>query len=164
VDIIFFWIVMPEPNDHYRVLVKDWDRYISDMAWVTLAIILIAAGITVGLYSYSARRRRIHTPSDLFRPYHCMWWVLLSLPAGIAAAVEAGLTFPPSTPEAIRNSIAQTPGWQEALGTSIGIGVETALLCFVFAALLILIPGITPPAFKYRPQEWLFPWTRPKRS
>lgn len=165
-DIIFFWISMPDPTDYYRILGKDWDKYISDMASVTLVIILIAALIIVGLYAYFARQRRIQSPMDLFRPYNCMWWLLLSFPAGVGAAIEAGLAFPASNPTqyAIDNNIAQTSRFQEALGTCIKMGLETTLLCFVIAALLILIPGITPPAFKYRPHEWLFPWTRPKRS
>jgi hypothetical protein len=166
VDIIFFWIPMPIANNYYQILVGDWERYLQDRALVTLVVVLIAVLVVVGLYTYSARQRRIHSSVDLFRPYNCMWWLLLSIPAGVAAAIEAALTFPPSTPtqEAIEKTIQQTARWQEALGTSIGIGLETSLLCLVFAALLILIPGITPPAFKYRPQEWLFPWTQPKRS
>lgn len=165
-DIILFWISMPACSDHYCILVKDWEKYISDMAFATLVIILIATLIVVSLYAYSARQRRIHSPADLFRPYNCMWWLLFSIAAGVGAAIEAALAFPASapTPEAVEKVIEQTTRWQESLGTSIGIGLESAFLSFVFAALIILIPGITPKAFKYRPHEWLFPWDRPKRS
>jgi hypothetical protein len=75
-----------------------------------------------------------------------MWWLFLSLPAAVGAGIVAALNF------------AKYCGG-EATGVvpaSISIGVETLLLCFILGYLIILLPGVTPPAFKYRPREWIF--------
>ncbi|MCL5097180.1 MAG: hypothetical protein M1608_06590 [Candidatus Omnitrophica bacterium] len=142
-QIMFFWMLSPYDS---AVSQTDWDTYLNFMAWVTVLVVLVTVAAIVGLYALSARRRRIRTPADLFRSYGCMWWTLLSIPAGIAGGIVAALNF------------ASYCG-EEATGTvpaSISIGVETFLLCFVLGYLIILIPGITPPAFKYRPKEWIF--------
>jgi len=160
---IFFWIPMPPPPSGYILQTKDWDTYLDKVALATVVILLITVLSIVGLYAYFARRRRILSPANLFQPYDCMLWLLLSLPAGFIAGIIAGLTDLPLTP--LSDSVqARVCTGMELIPTAIQIGLATALPCFVVAALLILIPGITPPAFKYRPQEWLFPWTRPKRS
>ena len=140
---IFFWMLSPFDSS---VSQTDWDTYLDFMAWITILIVLVTIAAIVGLYSFSARRRRIRTPKDLFQTYRCMWWLLLSIPAAVGAGIAAALNF------------AKYCG-EEATGAvpaSISIGVESFLLCFILGYVIILIPGITPPAFKYRPREWIF--------
>src|ERR1017187_1508759 len=143
---IFFWMLSPFDSS---VSQTDWDTYLDFMAGIMFLIVLVTIAAIVGLYAYSARRRRIRIPADLFQPYRCMRWIWLSIPAAVGAGVVAALNF------------AKYCG-EEATGVvpaSISIGVETFLLCFIVGYVIILIPGIgiTPPAFKYRPKEWIFP-------
>jgi hypothetical protein len=143
VPFMFFWMLSPfDPS----VTQTDWDNYLNYMAWTTILIMLIGVGSIVGMYAHSARRRKIHTPDDLFRPYRCMWWLLLSVPAGLGAAVLALVKFSVFCGE---DAAGVAPA-------AISIGLETAFLCFVIGYLLILTPGVTPPVFKYRPRGWLF--------
>ena len=140
---MFFWMLSPfDPS----VTQTDWDNYLNYMAWTEIFVLLIAVASIVGLYAYSARRRRIHGPEDLFRPFRCMWWLLLCVPAGVVAAVVALLKFPVFCGE-------------EATGVApaaISIGLETTLLCLIIGYLIILFPGVTPPILKYRPRAWFF--------
>ena len=140
---LFFWMLSPYDS---AVSQTDWDTYLNFMAWITILIVLVTVADVVGLYAYSARRRKIRAPADLFRTYRCMWWLLLSIPAAIGAGVTAALNF------------SRYCG-DDASGTvpaSISIGVETFLVSFILGYLIILIPGITPAIFKYRPKEWIF--------
>ena len=147
-EYMFFWMLSPfDP----AVSQTEWDNYLNYMAWITILIVVVTVVDIAALYAYSARKRRIRTPADLFAPYTCMRWLWLSIPAAIGGGVTAFLNF-------------ATYCGEEATGVvpaSISMGVETFLLCFVFGYLIILIPGITPPAFKYRPREWIF---RPKAT
>jgi len=161
---ILFWVTQPpSPDQRYVLELPNWEAYLDKVALASLLIILCAVGALVGLYAYSAWRRRIHSPADLFQPYNCMWWLLLSIPAGVIAGIVAANTDLHMT---LISDPTQGRSFTpvELVPTAIQIGSGTVLLCFVISALLIFVPGITPPAFKYRPQEWLFPWTRPKRS
>jgi hypothetical protein len=75
-----------------------------------------------------------------------MWWLLLSVPAGVGAGVVAALTFSEYCGDEAAGAVP----------ASVSIGLETVVLCFVLGYLLIFVPGVTPPSFKYRPREWLF--------
>ncbi len=140
---IFFWMLSPFDSS---VSQTEWDTYVDFMAWITILIVLVSVAAIIGLYAFSARRRRIRTPADLFRTYRCMWWLFLSIPAAVGAGIVAALNF-------VKYCGEEATG---VVPASISIGVETFLLCFVLGYLIILIPGITPPAFKYRPKEWIF--------
>jgi hypothetical protein len=65
-QLMFFWMLSPLDSS---VAQTDWDNYLSYMAWTTILIILVGLAAILGLYSYSARHHRIHSPADLFRPY-----------------------------------------------------------------------------------------------
>jgi len=140
---IFFWMLSPyDPS----VSQSDWDNYLNLTAWITVLIALVTVAAVTGLYAYSARQRKIRIPADLFQPYRCMWWLFLSIPAAIGAGITAALNF------------SQYCG-DDATGVipaSISVGLETFVLCFLVGYAIILIPAITPSAFKYRPREWLF--------
>ena len=140
---LFFWMLAPVDAS---ITEKDWGNYLNYMGWVAIAIVFAAVALIGGAYSYAARRRRIHTASDLFRGYGCRWWVLLAVPAGIGAGIAAWLSFPVYCGETATGVGLPT----------VSIGGVTVLLSLVIGYAIILLPGVTPRAFKYRPRELPF--------
>lgn len=139
-QLLFFWMLAPVDAS---ITETDWANYLTYMAWITIAIVLGAAVLIGGAYAFSARRKRIRAAADLFQTYRCTWWLLLAIPAGIGAALTAWLAFAGYCGDAATG--AGLP--------AVSIGGETTFLSFAIGYAIILVPGVTPRAFKYRPRE-----------
>jgi hypothetical protein len=148
---MFFW--MQNPPDTVNILGERWSEYLDTMASACLFVVIVFVVLTLLLYSSSAARKKIRLPADVFAPYTPIYWLCLSIPAGILMAVICVWTF------------------ADMLGDKAGGIAHTAatlaLWAFVWTLLLsylgILIPGITPPKFRYRPL-WLFYWKKGVRT
>lgn len=139
--VLLFWMSFPGSDIDYVT----WNEFRDMMAgWVMVCLLLTTAAI-VGLYWNSARRKKIHTPADLFKPYTPMRWLWLAFVpvvlVFIVYAVEYRKLF----------SGAQV----SYMSGAVAVGLWAGFLTLLLAYLLMLIPQITPAKFRYRPL-WLF--------
>ena len=140
---VFFW--MTESPDPCQIVTQTWNAFLDSMAAASVGVIVVITLLIVILYAGSAKRRRIHTPDDLFAAYTPMYWLLLAVVAAVVAGCTCAWQY--------HDLLPPESGGQ--ISTSISIGVWTGLWTFVLGYLAILIPGITPAKFRYRPL-WLF--------
>lgn len=138
---IFFWMQVPPDGN---ILGENWDQYLNTMAAIYLLVVLLAVVATVLIYRAAAASKKIHVPDDVFAPYTPIYWLCLSVPAGIAMAIICVWTYGKTFGE-------QAGGMEYTAAT---LGWWTFLTCLVLGYLGILIPGITPAKFRYRPL-WL---------
>ena len=140
---MFFW--MTEAPDQANIVAQTWSGFLDSMAVLSLGIV---AGFTLLIvlgYVGSVKGRKVRTPNDLFSAYTPMYWLLLALLGGIAAACVCAWRYHDLLP----------PESAGQFSTSAYVGLWTAAWAFLLGYLIVLIPGITPPKFRYRPL-WLF--------
>ncbi|MEK7752161.1 MAG: hypothetical protein AAB654_09620 [Acidobacteriota bacterium] len=141
---IFFW--MHDPPDG-NILGEDWEQYLNSMAASYILVVLLAVLATVLIYRAAAARKKIHAPPDVFAPYTPIYWLCLSVPAGIVMAMICIWTY--------GEKFGDQAGGLTYTATTLALW--TFLGCLLLGYLGILIPGITPPKFRYRP---LWPFCR----
>ena len=139
---IFFW--MQDPYDP-QVPLENWIRFLDFTGGVFVMILLVGALITWVGYSWYARRHKVHTWSDLFRPYTPINWLLLSAIQGLAMGVLCFYFY------AAQLGSEVTGSFEAALETGLLTIIATAIVDY----LTMLLPGATPLKFKYRPL-WIF--------
>jgi len=141
-DNFFFWLVDNPPSN---VTNGPWEEYLNAMALYAVVLIGATAAAVALLYWISANRRKIHRPEDCFAPYTPIQWLWLELVVfagvgGLAALYYADYL---KNTEAMINVVLELAGWSFFVGLVITYG-------------LILIPGITPAKFRYRPIWFLY--------
>jgi hypothetical protein len=146
---MFFWL--QDPLD-ISIAQKDWTSFLDLMAASTLLIIIVSIFAIDSLYSWSAVKRKVHHPDDLFAPYTPMRWLLLSVVAGLIAAGVCLVQYWDRFPNAVGSVPAAT-----------SIGFWTLFWSLLIGYIIILVPGSTPPKFRYRPL-WLFYRNRGART
>lgn len=141
-DKFFFWLSDNPPTPD--IPLDKWTEYLSDLAVAAILFIAAIVAVTVVMYWRRAAYLRIHKPVDLFAPYTPMRWLFLAF--------------------VVLFGVGGLAAWRykDVLGSDVGmpavaleIGVWSCLLAFAVSYLVILIPGITPAKFRYRPL-WLF--------
>jgi len=133
----------PNPNIDYQ----EWLNFRQTLVvWIIWCSLLFTA-LIVGLYWWSARRRKIRSPDDLFVRYKPMYWLLLAFVPMIAVFVVYILEFQKLLDPAyvlVTSYIAR----------AVIVGLWAGFLTFVLAYFLMWVRGLTPPKFLYRPR-WL---------
>jgi hypothetical protein len=132
---------LQDPLAPDQVGVIKWEAYLSTLAGVFVAIVLLTILLIGVAYAFAARRRRIHTPADLFEPYLPMGMLSLSLVGMTAMGIAAYVLYQSMIGDGI-------PG---AFQAAMYAGSEALLLSLVGGYLAMLIPGVTPAKYKYRP-------------
>lgn len=138
--VLLFWMGPPGPIDYVT-----WNGFRDMVAGWVVGLLLLTTAAIVGLYMWSVRRKKIHTPDDLFKPYTPMRWLWLALVPVVVVfivyAVEYRKLFSGARVSYMSGAVA--------------VGLWAGFLTFLLAYLLMLIPQITPDKFRYRPL-WLF--------
>jgi len=139
---IFFW--MQNPPDGNILGVK-WAEYLDSMAVSYILVVLLTVGAMVVIYRAAAAAKQIHVPDDVFAPYTPIYWLCLSAPASIVVAIICVWTYGEAFGERASGLTS----------TAASLGFWTFLTTVLLGYVGILIPGITPRKFRYRPL-WLF--------
>lgn len=138
--VLLFWMGPPGPIDYVT-----WNGFRDMVAGWVVGLLLLTTAAIVGLYMWSVRRKKIHTPDDLFKPYTPMRWLWLAffpvVVVFIVYVVEYRKLFSGARVSYMSGAVA--------------VGLWAGFLTFLLAYLLMLIPQITPAKFRYRPL-WLF--------
>jgi len=146
---MFFWL--GDPLD-ISIAQRDWASFLDTMAAMTVLIILVAILAIESLYAWSAMKRKIHAPRDLFAPYTPMRWLWLS---GAAAVTAGGVC--------LIQYADRFPNKAGSLPAAISIAFWTLFWTALIGYMIILLPASTPAKFKYRPL-WLFYRKRGSRT
>ena len=134
---LFFWMSIPDQ----AIPETAWNEFLNGMATVMFIAVAITTILTVILYGWSARRKKVFFPGDVFKAYLPMWWLCLSLVAGVVSTFVCIWQYSPAL-----NTAAGE------LGIALQIGIVSVFMTALPAYLLIaFIPGITPAKFCYRP-------------
>lgn len=133
---IFFWMDAPDT----LIAETDWSKFLSVMAAVTVAAILVFTLLSVFLYWWSARGRKIYTPGDVFRAYTPLRWITLAAPAGVIVSAICVMQYVEPTRHAI-----------DILSDALEMGgLTTAFTAGLGYLFIAYMPGITPAKFIYR--------------
>lgn len=139
--VVLFWMVFP---DDPTLPADQWSGFCNDMAGWVVGCLLLATAVIIGLYTWTARRKKIRRPRDLFAAYTPMYWLwLVWVPALVVFIVYAT-----EYQRLFRDAVVSY------MAGAVPIGLETALLTFGLAYFLMWIPGITPVKYRHRPR-WI---------
>ncbi|MFN0106876.1 MAG: hypothetical protein ACKV2U_32885 [Bryobacteraceae bacterium] len=137
-DKMFFW--MTDPPGSGQIALSTWREYLASMASVSLVAVVLGVGVIVFLYMRSASAMRVRVWSDVFKTYAPNYWLLLSLLGFFGMGGYAWMDYSTLGEGAVG---AEFVAFQIAVWTLFW----TALLSF----LIVCMPGVTPPKFRYRP-------------
>jgi cytochrome bd-type quinol oxidase subunit 2 len=140
---MFFW--MQNSPDAVHITQQKWTEMLDSMASLCIIAVIAAVILIVVFYAGSAKSKKIHKPEDIFAPYTPMYWLWLAAVAGLVVGCYCAWQYHDVFP-------AEAEG---QASTSLCLAGWTALWAFILGYGLILLPGITPPKFRYRPL-WLF--------
>jgi len=140
---IFFWLT--NPVDPTNILFEKWTSFLDFLGATFVLIVLAMVVIITLIYSSAAAARKIYKPADVFLPYTPMNWLWLS---AVAALMAGGIC-------AWRYADYLGPKANGVVTVSLWVGVWTGLWVLLLSYLLMMLPGITPSKFRYRPL-WLF--------
>ncbi len=132
----------PDPDIEFL----HWQAFRKMMANWVLGAVLIAIAVILCCYSIHAARRKIRTASDLFAAYTPMYWLWLAVLPGVAVFLAYRHEYP--------KIFAESP--ISYLSGAVVVGLLTTFLTFLVSYLLMLIPGVTPAKFRYRPYGLFF--------
>jgi hypothetical protein len=132
----FFFLRLPQDVEF-----DTWNKFLAEVFGVFVGAVFPLSLIAVVLYSKAARAIKIRYPSDLFKPYTPMLWLLLSWIAGLITGTYFSYRYHDLFPD------------NPASG---GSAVEMGLYAIFWASWLCFlavrfIPEVTPDKFKYRP-------------
>lgn len=140
---MFFW--RQNPPGTGQISVEKWTQFLDSMASISLLIIAVTVLIIVAGYSYSAANRKVRQPEDVFATYTPMFWLFVALLAALAAGGICWWQYGDALGE-------NAPGVE---AFAFEIALWTGLWSFLLAYAVMLVPGVTPQKFRYRPR-WLF--------
>ncbi len=140
--VLLFWM---SQSPHPDMPAATWRGFVDSVAgWLLGSVLLVSLGI-VALYISSAHHKRIRHPGDAFGPYTPLYWLWLSLVSVAVVFVVYVVMYRDLFPGAPVSSLAG--------------GVPAALwagvLTFLVSHILVCLPGVTPPKFRYRPLWFL---------
>lgn len=140
--VLLFWMgYPPDPNIDYTL----WSGFRETMAgWVILCFLLTTL-VIIGLYSWSARRKKIRSPYDLFAPYKPLRWLWLAWIPAVAAFLIYAVKY-----QRLFSGAAVS-----FMAGAVTVGLWAGVLTLLLAYPLICLPSITPAKYRYRPL-WLF--------
>lgn len=139
---LLFWLSRPPDTDPERMSATMWNNFLDHIAGLMLILVLLVAAIAVAGYLTHARRMRIVHPKDYFRAYTPLRWppLMALLPAAILFwryIVDFNRMFP-GTPVS-------------PIGGAVSVTAASWLLTWLIGRVIVMLPGITPPKFRYRP-------------
>ena len=141
--IICFWMRNPT---HQDMDYANWVSFREVVAWWVVVVWGVATAIIVGLYILWARSRKIRTPSSLFLPYaplQTLW--LAIIPAVVLFFVCRGL----------HDEIVGLSWHALAMGPAVKCALWGGFLVLVSSYAFMLMPGVTPAIYRYRPIAWM---------
>ncbi len=127
-------------RDLPEIPTSDWRNFLGAMDGYVWLVALVSVLVILGLYAWSVRRRKLHSPSDFFAPYGQNWFLLITILTWFAMFAILWISYDNIWPR------AASPAGYAAIAASLA-----ALITFVLAAAAMLIPGVTPPYLRYRP-------------
>ncbi|MGZ5441226.1 MAG: hypothetical protein ACXW5U_08135 [Thermoanaerobaculia bacterium] len=139
---LLFWLSRPPDTDPERMTYTMWNNFLDLIAGLMVIIILLIVVTAVAGYATHARRMRIVHPNDYFRTYTPLRWpaLLALLPAIILFwryIAEYKRLFPGTLVSPI--------------GGAVSVAAASWLLSWTISRLIVMLPGITPRQFRYRP-------------
>lgn len=139
---LLFWLWEQPDQNARNMTYTDWNAFLDSMAGLLAVSVIVTVAIAVIGYAVHARKLRITYADHYFASFTPLRWpLLLALtPAALVLwrfVVEYKTLFPLT---------AVSP-----LGAALQAGVWAGLLSFLLARLLVMLPGITPRKFRYRP-------------
>jgi hypothetical protein len=140
---LFGWIGNPAP---LSIDYPTWVAFQLTLTSLVAGLTLSGAGITLLVYVIAARRRRIVAPGDVFLPYRPLWALMVAPVMGVTVAI---LCFAQLNP--IVDSITSKAGISAE-----AFAVTTILSAVIAYVLIVLMPGLTPARFRYRPAWYLY--------
>src|SRR5262245_21032507 len=149
--LLLFWMATPpDPKMDYLL----WIGFRQDMSGWFLGIVLVVVAIITLSYCWMSRRLKIRNPGDPFRPFTPMGLLGLAAVPGIFMWILYGIRYTKIFPDARISFMSGAP-----------IAVWAVFLTYLMAQLLIWLPGITPPKYRYHPRwPWQIFWNRNRRS
>jgi|GEM_PF-1208141 len=140
-EILLFWLTEQPDPDGSRMSYSAWKAFIDSMSGWLLAAVLLGTATIVMAYAIHARSRRIHAPQDLFASFVPLNWLFLSVIPAIVLGYRYYSLFETTFPlTAFRPTL-----------TALEVAAWTCLLTFVLSHLIVMLPGITPSRYRYRP-------------
>jgi len=137
---IFWWMSAPG-----QIADEDWQRFLDSYSSVFVLVLLLTIGLVIWAYRFSARRRKIHSESDVFRSYTPMRAIWLVFFGAAIAAMAAVVQY---------HVMLQT--WDGLISFAMLMFLLTALVCSLISYLSIIFIGpLTPSRFRYRPAPHL---------
>lgn len=140
-QLVLFWLAEQPDPDGARMAYSAWTAFVDSIAgWLLTAVAITVATILVA-YIVHARRRRVHTPNDLFTSFTPMKWLFLSVVPALIVGYRFDTLFTTTFPLTVFSPTL----------SALEVGVWTGFLTFVLGHLCILLPGVTPSRYRYRP-------------
>lgn len=139
---LFGWIGNPAP---LSIDYPTWVAFQLTLTSLVVGLTLSGVGIILLAYVIAAKRRRIVAPGDVFLPYRPLGALMVAPVMGLAVAI---LCFAQLNP--IVDSITKAAISAEAFA------VTTILSAVIAYVLIVLMKGLTPARFRYRPAWYLY--------
>ncbi len=141
-EFLLFWMDNPPDPD---IEFLRWQGFREVMANWVLGAVLVATAIILCCYIIHVSRRMIRTASDLFAAYTPMYWLCLAILPGIVVFAIYARDY--------SKIFSGSP--ISYMSGAVVVALWTTFLTLFVAYLLMLLPGVTPAKFRYRPY-WLF--------
>lgn len=125
----------------------DWNRFLDGYGWLFVLVLCATVFVTLLGYRFSARRLRIQTVADVFRPYSPLLWLFTALAGGVVAAAVCAVQYGKVLPGA--PGLASTSAEMFLLLCGAAALISYVLIAFVPPPLL------TPYKYRYRPAPFL---------
>jgi heme/copper-type cytochrome/quinol oxidase subunit 2 len=153
-SLLLFWLSDQPDQNPNNMTYTAWTAFLDSIAAQMLICIVVFVIISVVGYAVHARRLRITYPDQYFATFTPLrWpWLVALTPAVIILwrfVADYRTTFP----------VTSVSPLMAALQAS----VFTLFLSWLVARLLVMLPGITPRKFRYRPL-WFVPKARLTRA
>jgi Zn-dependent protease with chaperone function len=142
---LLFWISRPPDTDPEHMTLTMWNSFRDSIGGILALWVLIGVIIAVIGYALHVRRRRITHPTHYFASYTPLrWpWLIAVLPAVIIAwqyYVEYKRLFPATL--------------LSPVGGAVAAAFEAWLLSWLISRIVVMLAGITPRKFRFRPIPW----------
>jgi hypothetical protein len=141
-----WWMWSPTHQDMGTELWRPFRETVS--GWL-LWVWLVSTALIVLAYWIWTRMRKVETPDGLFSPY---------APLGVLWFVAVPAVFLFLKCRNLHDELVGLQWHSYAVVPAVKCALWGAGLVFVSSYLLMLVPGVTPPLYRYRPMAWLLRW------